>query len=211
MNAPKTFVGLDVGGTNLKVLAFDAAGTTLARESVPTRDDGSGRWLEQTRDVVRSVTARCPAPVCVGVAAPGLPARDGLSIAALPHRLQGIEGLNWQQWLQQDAPVPVFNDAVAALLGELWSGAARQARNVVLLTLGTGVGGARWWMAASCADTSAAPGISATSRSIRRARPTSSTRPAVSKMPSVNVPSPSAVTALRLDAAIDRSLSLRLH
>lgn len=142
MNAPKTFVGLDVGGTNLKVLAFDAAGTTLARESVPTRDDGSGRWLEQTRDVVRSVTARCPAPVCVGVAAPGLPARDGLSIAALPHRLQGIEGLNWQQWLQQDAPVPVFNDAVAALLGEVWSGAARQARNVVLLTLGTGVGGA---------------------------------------------------------------------
>ena len=39
-------------------------------------------------------------------------------------------------------PVPVLNDAQAALLGEVWRGAARRSTNALLLTLGTGVGGA---------------------------------------------------------------------
>src|SRR5207249_2187105 len=72
----------------------------------------------------------------------GLPARDGRSIASMPGRLAGLEGLNWQQWLGLAKPVPVFNDAQAALLGEVWLGAAKGAANAVLLTLGTGVGGA---------------------------------------------------------------------
>src|SRR5205823_4128014 len=67
---------------------------------------------------------------------------DGRSIAYMPDRLPGLEDLNWQQWLELDVPVPVFNDAQAALLGEVWIGAAKGAANVVLLTLGTGVGGA---------------------------------------------------------------------
>jgi glucokinase len=60
----------------------------------------------------------------------------------MPNRLAGLEGLVWQDWLQTDAPVPVFNDAKAALVGEVWRGAARGTNNAVLLTLGTGVGGA---------------------------------------------------------------------
>jgi glucokinase len=60
----------------------------------------------------------------------------------MPGRLPGLEGLDWQQWLEMDSPVPVLNDARAALLGEVWLGAAKGATNVVLLTLGTGVGGA---------------------------------------------------------------------
>jgi glucokinase len=55
-------------------------------------------------------------------------------------RLGEVEGLNWAQFL--DRPAPVLNDAQAALLGEAWLGAARGAANAVLLTLGTGVGGA---------------------------------------------------------------------
>jgi glucokinase len=71
-----------------------------------------------------------------------LPARDGRSIAAMPGRLAGLEGLNWQDWLEVNTPVPVLNDAQAALLGESWLGAAKGTLNVALLTLGTGVGGA---------------------------------------------------------------------
>jgi glucokinase len=76
------------------------------------------------------------------MAAPGLAARDNLSIASMPGKLQGLEGLNWTESLQTPNRVPVLNDAHGALLGEAWLGAAVGYRNAVLLTLGTGVGGA---------------------------------------------------------------------
>jgi glucokinase len=137
-----TFIGLDLGGTRLKVLALSGNGEPIAEESFETADDGTPGWRERARDALRSVIGRCPSPARVGVAAPGLPARDGSCIAHMPGRLLGLEGLNWQHWLGLDWPVPVFNDGQAALLGECWLGAARGAANVVLLTLGTGVGGA---------------------------------------------------------------------
>lgn len=142
MNERRSFIGLDVGGTNLKVIAFAPDGTQLAEQSAPTDDDGTKAWLERARTLVQNVVAACPRPAIVGVAAPGLTARDGRSIAFMPNRLAGLEGLDWQNWLKAEAPVPVFNDAKAALLGEVWRGAARLSSNVVLLTLGTGVGGA---------------------------------------------------------------------
>lgn len=139
---PKSFIGLDVGGTNIKVLAFDSQPAVTAEDELATLEDGTNAWLDRARTVLRKVLVRCPAPAMVGVAAPGLAARDGCSIAFMPGRLPGLEGLSWQQWLALDSPVPVLNDARAALLGEVWLGAARGASNVVLLTLGTGVGGA---------------------------------------------------------------------
>ncbi len=142
MSEVQSYIGLDVGGTNLKACAFTAAGELLAETSLPTADDGTPAWREQARSVVHSVLARCASPARIGVAAPGLPAQDGRSIAHLPNRLAGLEGLVWQEWLETLEPVPVLNDAQAALLAEVWLGAANGANNVVLLTLGTGVGGA---------------------------------------------------------------------
>src|ERR1051326_879410 len=136
-----TYIGLDLGGTKLKVLAFGTDGQLVEEENAETLDDGTPSWRERAREAVRR-TARSVGPCRVGVAAPGLPSADGKSIACMPGRLAGLEGMNWQQWLELDSPVPVFNDAQAALLGECWLGAAKDASNVVLLTLGTGVGGA---------------------------------------------------------------------
>jgi glucokinase len=114
----------------------------LAEESAPTSDDGSRSWLECARATIVQVLERCPSPAAIGVAAPGLVAPDRRSIRTMPGRLAGLERLNWKKWLSATGPVPVFNDANAALLGECWIGAARGASNVMLLTLGTGVGGA---------------------------------------------------------------------
>jgi len=142
MPAPTTFIGLDVGGTNIKCVAFNKKGETLAEETKPTCDDGAKSWLNRARDVARKILAQFPSNSRVGVAAPGLPARDGYSIATMPARLHGLEDLNWRKWLGLAQPVPVFNDGQAALLAETWLGAARGSTNVLLLTLGTGVGGA---------------------------------------------------------------------
>jgi len=53
-----------------------------------------------------------------------------------------MEGLVWSDYLGCESDVPVLNDAQAALAGEVWMGAAKGSTNVILLTLGTGVGGA---------------------------------------------------------------------
>jgi glucokinase len=60
----------------------------------------------------------------------------------MPGRLAGLEGLDWTSFLNRRELVPVLNDAHAALVGEARVGAARGLRNVYMLTLGTGVGGA---------------------------------------------------------------------
>lgn len=135
-------VGLDIGGTNLKGLAVSKDGQILAEQTAPTNDDGSDKWRLGARDFILSLLNRFPSDTPLGIAAPGLPDRDGLTIASMPERLKGLEGLNWQQWLGLKSPVPVLNDARAALLGESWFGAAKGLSNVILLTLGTGVGGA---------------------------------------------------------------------
>jgi hypothetical protein len=64
------------------------------------------------------------------------------SIGYMQGRLARTPGIRVEDFLDSPQPVFVLNDAHAALLGEVWQGAAKGYRNVVLLTLGTGVGGA---------------------------------------------------------------------
>lgn len=126
----------------MKALALTLEGETLVEKSVTTTDDGTKSWMERARKLLRETLDACPKDVFVGVAAPGLAASDGCSIAFMPGRLLGLESLNWREWLGLRTHVPVFNDAQAALLGETWLGPAKGVSNVLLLTLGTGVGGA---------------------------------------------------------------------
>ena len=132
--------GIDLGGTHIKAVSASEDGEILAAASRETRDD-EGRWAEAAREIVRELERSGGGPPdWIGLAAPGLAAPDGRSIASMPGRLRGLEGFDWARAL--GAPVAVLNDAHAALLGEAWKGAAAGGRDVVLLTLGTGVGGA---------------------------------------------------------------------
>ena len=141
-------IGIDLGGTGIKAAAIDLqSGECLGRATLPTRDgerDGEvPGFVTAAREIVDMLTAEIGRPAgLTGVSAPGLTREDGLAIAYMPGRLEGLEGLNWSQALHCDSPVKVLNDAHAALLGELWQGACRGAKDAVMLTLGTGVGGA---------------------------------------------------------------------
>jgi glucokinase len=137
--------GIDVGGTNLKTVAVAADGAVLQRVSRATADGFSSAadWSEQARAAIAEFErAQGSAPASVGVCAPGLAATDGRSIAHLPGKLGGLAGIDWTEALHRAAVVPVLNDAHAAIVGEAWIGAAQTRRYVVMLTLGTGVGGA---------------------------------------------------------------------
>lgn len=143
MNAREYLLGLDLGGSSVKGVAVTAAGETLARYHGvfdPDRRGAFGQAVRSLRD--RAIAELGGAPRRTGLSAPGLAARDGRSIAFMPGRLDGLPRLDWTAFLESADPVPVLNDAHAALLGEVWQGAARGAEDAILLTLGTGVGGA---------------------------------------------------------------------
>ena len=133
-------MGIDLGGTQIKGVLVSAEGEVLRHEVRATRDDGGDarEWAGTIRALADDLGRGLP----TGLSAPGLAARDRRSIAFLPGRLHGLEGLDWTHFLGRDALVPVTNDAHASLLGEVWLGSARGLRDAILLTLGTGVGGA---------------------------------------------------------------------
>lgn len=133
--------GIDVGGTQVKAQAFSASGESLADHQVSL--EGSENGPRRVLDCIETLTRACDqAPDGIGIAAPGMAARDESHIACLPASKVQLEGLLWSDFLNYTGPIRVLNDAHAALLGELWQGAARGFGNAILLTLGTGVGGA---------------------------------------------------------------------
>jgi glucokinase len=136
-------IGVDLGGTNIKIVAVSEEGQMLERSTCETQTDSPGFWVETIRQKIKEIKKdQAESARWIGLAAPGLAARDNRSIASMPGKLRGLEGLDWTDSLQTSRPVRVLNDAHAALLGEFWIGAAVGHRNAVLLTLGTGVGGA---------------------------------------------------------------------
>jgi len=136
-------IGLDLGGSSVKAVGVARDGKKLLQRVRDFNPDEHMQWAEAVRNTATEIQRECGAAAeWIGLSAPGLAAADGASIAYMPGRLQGLEGLNWADFLSAKEFVPVLNDAHAALLGEVWVGAARGMRNVIMLTLGTGVGGA---------------------------------------------------------------------
>jgi len=149
----KAAIGIDLGGTNIKAIAVAADGKPLTQTNLGFEMETQMDWAKKIRGLVRDIQSRPPSTnfagealllsdAPVGVSAPGLPSLDRRSISHMPSRLGGLEGLDWTEFLGLRHPVPVMNDAHAALRGECWIGAARGFQNVIMLTLGTGVGGA---------------------------------------------------------------------
>jgi glucokinase len=134
-------IGIDLGGTRIKGVATDANGNILHKLYIPTNDGDDTIWKNAVAETVNELLKKMNSSnSVVGISAPGLPDDDNASIAYMPGRMQGLENFLWREFLQQ--PTYVLNDAVAALLAEATSGAAKNKKNVVMLTLGTGVGGA---------------------------------------------------------------------
>jgi glucokinase len=137
----KFAIGIDLGGTRIKGTAVDADGNILHRLYTPTYDGNDAVWKHAVADTVNDLLGKINGNNSViGISAPGLPSDDNTTIAHMPGRMQGLENFSWSEFLQK--PTYVLNDAVAALIAETTSGAAKNKQHVVMLTLGTGVGGA---------------------------------------------------------------------
>lgn len=136
-------VGIDLGGTNIKAVAVMEDGEILGQADAETGDEDCGAWAGRVRGLIETLEAGAGLPAGrIGIASPGMVARDGRSMASVSGHLESLQGFDWADYLRTDRRVVLLNDAHAALLGEAWKGAAAGARDAVLITLGTGVGGA---------------------------------------------------------------------
>lgn len=136
-------IGIDLGGSSVKAVAITSAGELLQRENQDFDPDQKFDFANKIKEVFFGIqNQQGRAAHCFGLAAPGLASKDNSAIAFMPGRLNGLEGLNWTSYLGTKRKVPVLNDAHAALVGEVWLGAAKGLTDVIMLTLGTGVGGA---------------------------------------------------------------------
>jgi len=135
-------LGIDIGGTYSKLVAISHEGTILSRSRLPTNDCPVEQCRPEILSEIVNIERELGQVDFLGIACPGLVHRDGHSIAWMKGRLNFLEGLDWTQALGRRTRVPVINDAHAALKAEVWLGAGRGCRNVAMLTLGTGVGGA---------------------------------------------------------------------
>jgi len=137
----EVFIGIDLGGTRIKGIAIDVAGNILHKMYTSTNDGDGEVWKEAIKKTITALKEKLNAlTVIVGISAPGLPNNSNSCIAFMPGRLEGLENFIWSAYLQM--PVYVLNDGVAALVAEAKLGAAKNSINAVMLTLGTGVGGA---------------------------------------------------------------------
>jgi glucokinase len=136
-------IGIDLGGTRVKAAALQTDGQILWKDLQTFDQETALSWAQGIQDLIARVETQFGKPAGrIGLAAPGLVNKSGTTIAHMPGRLRGLENFDWKSFLNCPAPVQVTNDAHAALLGEHWIGAAKGYENVLLLTLGTGVGGA---------------------------------------------------------------------
>ncbi len=137
--------GVDIGGTTVKLGLFRTDGSLIDKWEIPTRTENNGESI--LPDVAASIKDKLaeksidPDDVQgVGVDVPGPVTPDGVVCKCV--------NLGWGVFNVEEAlseltgyPVKAANDANAAALGEMWQGAGKGAKNMVMVTLGTGVGG----------------------------------------------------------------------
>ncbi|HUS07438.1 MAG TPA: ROK family protein [Bryobacteraceae bacterium] len=138
-------IGVDMGGTNLRAAAIDSAGKLIQKIS-GTTDLAEGRdaVLSDMVNAIKTLKASCGESrlAGVGIGVPGfIEMKKGYIVGS--NNLPQFDRFPVRDEIEKrlGTPVVLENDANAAALGEKWMGAGHDVNDLVLLTLGTGVGG----------------------------------------------------------------------
>ena len=138
----KYYVGVDVGGTTVKMGLFSQEGEFIRKWEIPTRtEDGGKQILPDIVDSIKNETADRGEVLGIGIGVPGPVTDDGVVLKCA--------NLGWGVFSAKDEliklagleNVKIANDANIAALGEMWKGGGRGFDSIVMVTLGTGVGG----------------------------------------------------------------------
>lgn len=141
----KYVFGVDIGGTTVKIGIFTDDGKLLDKWEIPTRTDEGGKYI--LSDIAESVEDRRVEMgidkkdvLGVGMGVPGPVRADGTVLRCV-NLGWGIFNVEEELSKLTGYVVKAGNDANMAALGEMWQGGGKGHRNIVMVTLGTGVGG----------------------------------------------------------------------
>lgn len=142
----KNFVGIDLGGTNIKVGVLNDAGETLSYLSTPTlvergADDATKRMAVAVHEAITKAGLKPSDVAGVGLGSPGTLDLPSGSLVR-PSNLSGWDFFPIRDRLSEYSGLPVTfaHDGPAAAFAEYWVGAGKGEEGLILLTLGTGVG-----------------------------------------------------------------------
>lgn len=137
--------GIDIGGTSVKCGLFDVKGELLEKWEIPTRTENNGSAIlpdvaDTIGEKIKEKNLERDEIAGIGVGVPGPVSENG--------EIHGAVNLHWgymdlvgQMQKLTGLEVRAGNDANVAALGEMWKGGGAGCHNVVMVTLGTGVGG----------------------------------------------------------------------
>ena len=140
----KKIIGVDIGGTSIKFALIDTQGIIENKWSIPTNISEKGKFIpaEISSSIRSSINKDTLKEIeGIGIGVPGAISSDGEIVVRAVN-------LDWEQLplkkiIKHELGIEacLLNDANAAALGEMWKGAARGRKNLLFVTLGTGVGG----------------------------------------------------------------------
>jgi glucokinase len=137
--------GVDIGGTTIKLGLFRVDGTLVDKWEIPTKLEKQGKHIlpdiaMEIRTKMRYEEIHRKDVVGIGIGVPGPVTSDGTVLKCVN---LGWNVFNVEETLSEmvDLPVKAGNDANVAAMGEMWQGGGKGHKNVVMVTLGTGVGG----------------------------------------------------------------------
>ena len=137
--------GVDLGGTTVKLGLFGVEGNILDKWEIPTRKENQGAYI--LGDIAEALNKKLEERnipkynvAGVGMGVPG-PIKDDGTVMKCVNLGWDIFNVAEELSKLMDLPVKVGNDANMAALGESWQGGGKGFKNVVMVTLGTGVGG----------------------------------------------------------------------
>ncbi len=138
-------IGIDIGGTSVKLGAVAADGAILARRTLPVRPYASFDALaDALAEAATALSQACPAPVAaIGICSPGVPDPATGEIVSGAYNIPVLRGQSMLAALRaRGLPArAALNDGIAAARGEHAHGAAQGLARFAMITLGTGVGG----------------------------------------------------------------------
>lgn len=135
------YVGIDIGGTGIKYALMTQSGQILEQGEVPTPHTNLDDYIQTLVGIYRLYENENPKAIVS--AAPGrIDAQTGYFYTG--GALQYILNINLKELIEKEIPIPITfeNDAKAAAQAELWKGSMQGVKNGIVMTLGTGIGGA---------------------------------------------------------------------
>ena len=142
----KKCIGVDVGGTSVKLGIFDVDGVLLKKWEIPTRKEEQGKYVlddigASIRETLKDENISMEDVVGVGIDVPGPVKKNGYVEVCVNLGWRDIYPAKELSARLDGIPAECGNDANAAALGEMWKGGGVGYRNMIMVTLGTGVGG----------------------------------------------------------------------